>query len=160
MNEAVQVPIEIGPVKDADPYIERSAKYIERMEKEGYVVVTPGRTEVQVDIDSKEQYAVFLKQLDALEKRGSVARVIMTISKSGGRHFRVFLHREINKVERIAIQAALGSDPLRELLSMFQYWDGDPIPSLMAERKEAEQYEITYNSDLLSDFFNFKGVYK
>lgn len=50
-------------------------------------------------------------------------------SASGNTHIMLTLSREFTSHERIAIQAMLGSDPMRELLNLRRVWCGaeDPI---------------------------------
>lgn len=64
--------------------------------------------------------------------------LLVTPSKSGGekQHIRVFLPFNVEPVERIALQAALGSDGVRELLSLRRVRGDDPHPTLFAETPE------------------------
>jgi hypothetical protein len=130
-----------NPDSSYDPNETRQG-YIARMEAEGYRVVFPADNELQVDIDSDEQYAAFNKswpifcrdtQHYALEFPGKRE----TPSRSGlpRRHITVTLPFEVTPEQRIAWQAALGSDPVRELLSMLRLQRGDEHPTLFVEAK-------------------------
>lgn len=53
------------------------------------------------------------------------------------RHIRIQLPWELTDWERIAWQAALGSDPVRELLSCLRLRKGDAHPTMLIEPKDA-----------------------
>jgi hypothetical protein len=72
--------------------------------------------------------------MEVLENQSLVLRTLTTISRSGNRHVYIQLAKEFGTVERIAMQAALGSDPAREMLSTL-----DPeceAPIVLFETKE------------------------
>lgn len=104
----------------------------------GLVVKLPAANELFVDIDNDADFAVFTKHLATLGEHVSVLGFDETPSNSGGthRHVVVRLGRDIaNDVERIFLQAVLGSDRLRELLS----WaciqaKASPHPSVFFEK--------------------------
>ena len=56
-------------------------------------------------------------------------------SKSGGRkqHITVRLGRAVSNLERIALQAVLGSDRSREALSLLSHFAGHPHPTMFFE---------------------------
>jgi hypothetical protein len=69
------------------------------------------------------------------EERFGAATAKWKPSKSGLPHRHVVVaspRNMLSPAKRIALQAILGSDPLREMLSMFRYLNGDPYPSLLA----------------------------
>ena len=70
---------------------------------------------------------------EELEKRGrAMTAVRRWQSKDGGRHVKIRIEPGIDSaVERCLLQAVLGSDLLRELLSLMRYWDGNPEPSML-----------------------------
>jgi len=118
-----------------DSYNENRQDYINRMVVQGYKIVIPEPNEIQIDIDSRYQERIFREQLEILHREFGDLEVIETESKGGppGKHFRIFFVRELSALERIAYQAALGSDPMRELLSIFRLERGDTEPSLLVE---------------------------
>lgn len=59
--------------------------------------------------------------------------VVVTASRSGHKHARIKLPFKVSALERIALQAALGSDYKREILSVFDLRRGDPTPTVFFE---------------------------
>jgi hypothetical protein len=123
---------------EREVYQENRKQYVNRMIEEGYEVIYPEDNEIQIDIDSDEQNERFLKQFEILEREFGYIKTISTISKNGlpGRHYRLFFKRNLSHIERIAYQAALCSDPVKELLSIFRLERGDDYPSLLVEVKK------------------------
>jgi hypothetical protein len=126
--------------KFVDLYEElESDKYIEKMKREGFDVVLPNSNELFIDIDSFEQYKEFDSMLDVLDKNKVQFKVLKDeYSRSGlpRRHIVIKLERDLSPVERIAFQAALGSDRTRELLSLLRYFMKDKNPTLFVEKKQ------------------------
>lgn len=116
-------------------YNESREHYISRMEEEGNKIVYPKENELQIDIDSDLQYAIYQAQMVVMYREFSLD-VVETVSRNGlpGRHITITLPFEVSDIERIAFQAALGSDPLRELLSIFRHQRGDDYPTLFVEK--------------------------
>jgi len=119
-----------------DHYHENRKEYMDRMMQQGYKIVMPEPNEIQIDIDSRYQQKVFTEQLDILRREFGDLEIIQTESKGGppGKHYRIFFIRDLSPIERIAYQAALGSDPIKELLSIFRLEKGDDHPSLLVEK--------------------------
>lgn len=122
----------------------------ERAEQEaaekGLVVIFPKENELQLDIDSAEAYETFDKNLKVLRQMFPVAEIIETGSRSGGarKHIIVRLKQVvISNEERILLQACLGSDCTRELLSYFRVLRRDPHPTLFFEEPSFEDPLIT-----------------
>lgn len=82
-------------------------------------IVLPKPNELFVDIDSEEAMQLFQRNVKRLADFIDLGYEVKP-SKSGGecRHITVTLARHVHsEYERIAMQAFLGSDPRRELLS-------------------------------------------
>lgn len=95
------------------------------MQAKGFTIVEPGPYDLQIDIDSEEAwveheklYAFFASRFDE-----HLTRRVVT-SKSGLPHRHIYITNDnfsaLSPTERIAWQAALGSDCFRELFSMFR----------------------------------------
>lgn len=85
----------------------------------GLKVVLPAENELQLDIDTPEQMAQYEAQLPLLRNFMMVRETKRTKSFSGNDHIYLACPGlTFTPSERIALQAALGSDPKRELLSM------------------------------------------
>lgn len=107
----------------------------------GLVVVLPEDNELFLDLDSLESRDVFHAHLNILQGRlpGLVQEVVSNVSASGGdhRHVTITLSRPVKgAVERILLQAVLGSDLRRELLSFAFLEKGRECPTLFFERPE------------------------
>lgn len=99
-------------------------------------IVVPTARELFIDIDSEEDYKIFSKQFYLLTQFGLVYKDYrLTTSKSGNKHVVVTLLNPITPTERILLQAVLGSDRTRELLSYIRIRKGDPTPTIFFEKK-------------------------
>jgi hypothetical protein len=129
------------PISSYDPN-ETRLDYIKRMEAEGNRIVLPADDELLIDLDSQEHIDAFKKswpifERDVLLHVGIAPTYTSAPSRSGPprTHVTVKLPFEIvTPEERIAWQAALGSDPVRELLSMLRDMRGDEHPTLFVEK--------------------------
>jgi hypothetical protein len=129
----------------ADYSILREA-FIAKWEAEGLVITYPADNELQIDIDSAEDMARHEKSWTCLVRNidreaGSLCLTEdcrrITTSRSGtGKHVRIMLPFPLTPLERIAFQAAMGSDAVRELLSIFRLRMGDQNPTLLVETPE------------------------
>lgn len=130
--------------KWGDPtYEETREDFIARMDYEGFDILYPDPDELFIDIDTEEQYQTFLRHFHRLrEEKGTFDDIqfIERFSKSGPprRHIHVRMPNKLSSVERIAWQAVLGSDLVRELLSMIRWSKVDQWPTLFCEPKEKE----------------------
>lgn len=139
-----------------DTYFDRANEtreaFITRMEAAGYRIVTPKSNELLVDIDSEEQYETFLANWEVLLRNQSTAfeaKYEEHESRSGypRRHVIVTLPFDVSPWQRIAWQAALGSDPVRELLSAIRLRRGDVHPTLFVEAPAG-----TEGKNIIEDF--------
>ncbi len=126
---------------------EEREKFIRRMKKEGKKVNTPRSHELFIDIDDDEQRKIFHRNfralLDNVSNLGLKSSATPTIvynkpSKSGPPRRHIIIYFPLygggfSDIERIAWQAALGSDPMRELLSLVRSFKGDSFPTLFVE---------------------------
>jgi hypothetical protein len=115
-------------------YLPTSTTAYEKANEEGLVVMPAGENELQLDIDTDEAYAQFGRVLPVLKEYFGVISNFTTRSKSGdGRHVRIRLAQPMPVMQRIALQAALGSDGVRELLSVVMVLNNDVAPCLLNE---------------------------
>ena len=129
--------------------------------KHGQVCVYPGAHELFVDIDCQEDRDWLDEQLAVLSKMNFELEVVREIpSKSGGARCHVYLHspRELSNMDRIALQACLGSDRRRELLSImrtflkvgraptifFEKPENAPSPVVIAPPKSTKEPEFDF----------------
>lgn len=114
-----------------------SSEYIAQQQAAGFVVRIPGPCELQIDLDTDAHYATHRRAMEIFDRKVIGAKVRETTSRSGKRHVHIELPFAIDPWQRIAWQAALGSDPVRELLSSVRVLNGDSAPTLFVETKEA-----------------------
>jgi hypothetical protein len=115
---------------------DRIAKAEDDAKAKGCVIVLPGVREAFVDIDSLDAYAVFDKHAVKLAEVLPFTYVRRPSPSGRDGHFHVTctFERDLTPVERITIQAVLGSDLMRELLSFRRYVTGDAAPTLFFEK--------------------------
>jgi hypothetical protein len=111
---------------------------LERAKREGLVVVYPTETELQIDIDNEQSYEFFLRQIKIVTRLADAYGYTERPSKSGmpKRHITVKLKTPVTVLERICLQACLGSDRVREVLGYVRYRRGEPNPTLFFEKPE------------------------
>lgn len=133
--------------------------YIVRMQLEGKEVCIPERHQLFLDLDSMSQveaflksFPIFVREMEEFHVLNSVNIFTITFNKSSSGapyhwHVRITMCQPSNifsPVERIAWQAALGSDPCRELLSMIRHQNGDDDCTLLVESPGWQDKTFTY----------------
>jgi hypothetical protein len=125
-----------------DHEIDHGSQYsLDYATKHGLKVVVPGPRQLQLDIDTDEAYATYEKMYTRLADLGYVCGASQRPSRSKpeGRHVTVNLSFYPTAIERIALQAIMGSDPAREAYSFFRYKSGEAIPTLFYEKRDDTQ---------------------
>lgn len=99
---------------------------------------SPRAQELFIDIDSDEAYSHYQTMLNFVQRLFWLTGIRETPSKEGLPHRHIVLEaqRDLTPIERIAMQAILGSDPKREFLSFNRIENKDEHPTLFFERKE------------------------
>lgn len=101
-------------------------------------VVLPSEYDLQIDIDSEADFKVYTKHKEIFLKHYGIVQETVAPSKSGQpgkQHITLTLKSPVTPLERIALQACLGSDRKRELLSLSRIKINDPHPTLFLEKK-------------------------
>jgi len=127
-----------------DYFLQTRNEFLAKCEQDNLEVVYPEANQVQIDIDSEEAYNLFFRTMGTLggycrSEYGNAPGIKESPSKSGlpNRHITVTLPFKIkDDLERIALQAVLGSDPVRELMGILRVYLGVENPSLLVEVKE------------------------
>lgn len=86
-------------------------------EQKNCELMIPKENELFLDIDTIRQSDVLKEQLFILDENGINYEKKELISKSGNKHVIITLPFNVSDSLRVAFQAALGSDPKRELLA-------------------------------------------
>lgn len=110
-------------------------EYIAKMQAEGYRIVYPAPDELQIDMDTDEHFETFKHQVKILIREYPNIEYTINPSKNGlpGRHATIKMPFPMQNEERIAWQAAMGSDPIRELISLMRIKRGDNYPTIFVE---------------------------
>lgn len=111
--------------------VNNSQTVLDRAKITGERVVFPEPNQLQLDIDSIEDHVKMQFQLMILEEQMTCDVVSDIPSKTEGhRHVTIWLGREVTPLERLLLQACLGSDRKRELLGFVNILKGDERPTL------------------------------
>lgn len=98
--------------------LEARALRIEEARMMGFEVVYGDDYHLLLDIDQKELSAEFWGLMSMATDRFGACVEQTWHSKSGNWHVQVSLTEPLSEVHRIALQAALGSDPWKEMMSL------------------------------------------
>lgn len=105
----------------------------------GYSVKFPRPDELFIDIDDEFGMEMFKRGLEVLRsfKLGAkIVRQMPSLSGKPGRyHIVVSILEDLEPLERLVYQAALGSDPKRELLGIQHFKNGEKRPTIFFEKK-------------------------
>lgn len=103
----------------------------------GLDLVLPEADEVLLDIDDINDYLTMQRLLTALNDRMGVGTAVVhkeTRSKNNNWHVYVRFNRALSDLERVALQACLGSDRMRECLALTEvFTHADRPPSVFFE---------------------------
>jgi hypothetical protein len=112
---------------------ENDSQDLEDAEASGLTVVYADLNTLQLDIDSIEDYAHYLKNTHRLIQLGyfkSTDELTLATeewrSRNGKWHVQIHLRSNIETEERIMLQALLGSDRVREFCNLRRYRAGVP----------------------------------
>lgn len=128
----------------SDPNTTRE-EYIANVATEGYIPTYPDVDELQLDLDNELHITAFQRSFEVLKNNLRVlgldeadCKMQMSPSRSGkGMHVRIRLTGLVmDDILRIALQSALGSDPVRELLGILRAQRGDAHPSMLVEKED------------------------
>lgn len=114
-----------------------SQRALDEAQKDNLNVVFPMANQLQIDIDNEHSYAVYQKMFEIIDRHYGVRSTSDKPSRSGlpKRHITLTLNQNVTNMERIALQACMGSDRVREILSVVQEASGDPHATLFLEKK-------------------------
>lgn len=119
-------------------YLPSSEEALKNAKKNRQKVRTPAEDELLLDFDNSVDYDFFEKQLSVLGQYWGVEKheQYPSISgKPGHLHVIVKLKAKVTPLERIALQACLGSDRKRELLGIVMLHNHDPFPTFLIRSK-------------------------
>ena len=98
-------------------------------------VVFPNDNQLLVDLDDYASQQAYERTIALIAETYGLDDVTETVSRSGNLHRVVTLKTPIGAMERIALQAILGSDRRREAHSLRRTRQGELHPTLFFEKK-------------------------
>jgi hypothetical protein len=115
-------------------------------EEENLDIIIPDDNQLQLDIDSDEAYLEARTRLQKLEwdldfEKGTIG-IEEFPSRHGNTHIIVTLPFPVTPWQRIALQACLGSDPIRELLSCYRIMYDIENPTILFRKKWVNKDEM------------------
>lgn len=115
-----------------------------KAEATGMKIIYPESNQLQIDIDTPHAMSIFRTMEPLINKFYKIIYTEVKNSKSGypKQHVTVTMENPVTNFERIAIQACVGSDRVREFLGVVQERNNDPHPTLFLE-KTREIPEVT-----------------
>lgn len=110
---------------DLDSFIEA----VITAEKEGFTVIERQPNELLLDLDTPESYKQYEYMRPVIDRMYHIIGYDRGwVSKSGNKHLIITIEQGISEVEAIALQAACGSDPKREVLCLLRLKNGIEKP--------------------------------
>ena len=125
-------------VEREDGYTELDRREtLTKLKEEDLIFVIPNDYQLQIDIDSEEAYEEFLKRFKDFKRHFQITRLEMHPSKSGlpKRHITIDMVYSMTATERVALQACLGSDHVRELNNIRRIQNDNIYPIALFEKK-------------------------
>lgn len=107
------------------------AAAIELAKEDGFEVVQSNDRTLLLDLDSAWAREQFDRVLPIVNEHIGVDHVEEWSSKSGNTHVKVVLIQSLPIDMRVLLQAALGSDGVREALALVQHRNGCEEPSVL-----------------------------
>jgi hypothetical protein len=127
----------LGAIDDEAPdytheTTEKFAAVVAKAIAEGFTVVRSDDTHLLLDLDSPAALAQYQRVLPLIEEKYGTAQQIQSWrSRGGNTHVYIELEKPLDLRLRLMLQAALGSDGVKEVLSMVAVDNGVPEPSLL-----------------------------
>jgi hypothetical protein len=94
-------------------------------------VVVPKHDELQIDLDTPASIEQYNRMMAGFKDQLKLEEIDSWASKSGNRHVIVRFPKTLSSEMRIALQACLGSDPKREILSLMRVMSGSKYTSVL-----------------------------
>jgi hypothetical protein len=117
-------------------YLESRGHFQARVEAEGRRIVEAAPDELQIDIDDASDAAAFSLAWAIVCRElpiGEIADRHFSASGAPHEHVTIKLFASMPAEQRVAWQAALGSDPVRELFALIRLARGECMPICFVE---------------------------
>lgn len=102
---------------------------LEQAREQGMTVVKGSDTRILLDLDDGEDEEFYATMLPVICEHIKLEEEKRWRSKNGGLHVQLLSPRPLNVRSRLLIQACLGSDRVKEFLSLVRVWkkESDPV---------------------------------
>lgn len=104
---------------------------IDKAVAEGFTVVRGDDTHLLLDLDGDAALAQFSRVCPLVFEKFRIINVEVWRSQGGNKHVRLTLAEPLNIGARLLLQAALGSDGIKEVLSLVSVHNGTHEPILL-----------------------------
>jgi len=128
--------LEIGPHYPVYSGGLDNEKAFEKAKEEGCKVVIPDDHTLTLDIDAPCLPSSYYKMINKLYQHFTIKESKVTFSKSGNLHVYLTFQESFTDTEKILLQALLGSDPVRELMSFLRVRKGNLGHAILMFEKE------------------------
>jgi hypothetical protein len=133
---------------DGIPYTLSQDYAKKKATEKNLAINVPDAYTLQLDIDTDAAWELFIQRLaPTFIEHVNVARIWWTVSNGGNKHVYIRLKQRVTVYERIAFQAALGSDPMRELLSALRVRTGNSDMATLFFEKQNSPEIVIYSTD-------------
>jgi len=110
---------------------------VERAESDGFNVIRSTATTLLLDLDDGASFDRYRRVVRSMGPLYSLKEINKWRSKSLVGYHVVLSCKEMDFCQRVALQACLGSDPIREALAIAMHRDGKIDPSVLFQPKDA-----------------------
>ena len=110
---------------------------LKRARAKGWFIVEPGPNQLQLDLDGARALRLYGMQYAILRKAGLTKKwreKVLASKKPGHVHVVITMPRKIQNLERVALQAVLGSDVRREAFNYARVVKRNKYPIVFFER--------------------------
>lgn len=124
-------------LEDADYDFDVAAEDVAKSRNQ--IVVYPKPNQLQLDLDTEDAFSEFQRRFGTMDFSDTPPTVDIKESASGEghRHVTLTFNKIFEEWERLAIQAALGDDPIRVFLNVKRKIHGIENPSRLFEKDKA-----------------------
>ena len=109
---------------------------------EGFDVIVADEFTLLLDIDQSDFNLMDSPVYDKIDDLYLVKSIEKWTSKGGNLHFKVVLDTRLTAEQRLILEVALGSDPIRAVLSLARYRNGVEEPSRLFKPNKERQQKI------------------
>jgi hypothetical protein len=131
---------------ESELYLGDPQDYIDRMVTNGFSMVYTRPNVLLLDLDGPEAMMQLTRNFDSFRKSYPVCKTRTWESQNHGRHVEITLQKDMDFLERLICQTYLGSDTVKEYLSMLRWQTTGGAVSFLAQPPKAQVTEVNYEN--------------